>query len=136
MIVKQSTDNGDVKDIVKTASVLHISEFEVFQLAYQSWFGHSAVSHDIDASFSRYMNTAAVPIWVRAFTRRIRQLHSEGRLNLREFGIESPAPATYYSAIRGVMALAFLIIIVALLVYLAIRAEDAMVAGCQLPPCY
>lgn len=136
MVVKQSIDNGDVQDIVKTASVLHISEFEVFQLAYQNWFGHSAASHEIDAFFGHYMNTASAPIWVRAFTRRIRQLHGEGHLNLREFGIKSPKPATIYSAIRGVMALAFIIVIVVLLVYLAIRAEDALVAGCQLPPCY
>jgi hypothetical protein len=136
MVVKRSTDNGDVQDIVKTASILHISEFEVFQLAYQNWFGHSAASHEIDVSFGRYMDTALAPIWVRAFTRRIGQLHSEGCLNLRELGIKSPAPATPGSAIRGVMALAFITAIVVLLVYLANRAEEVLVTGCQLPPCY
>jgi hypothetical protein len=140
MVVKQSTDSDDVQDdvedIVKTAAFLHVSEFEVFQLAYRNWFGHTAANREIDAFFSRYMSTAAAPIWVRAFTRRIRQLHREGRLNLREFGIQSPAPATHQSAIQGVIALVLMILIVILLVYLANRAEDTLMAGCQLPPCY
>lgn len=129
-------NSNDVSDVVNAASVLHVSEFEVFRLAYNNWFGRSAADKEIESFFNHYVDKAVVPMWVRDFTRRIQQLSDEGHLDVRAFGIEPLPPTNYWMAFLGGMAFAFILMIVALLVYLAIRAQDHGLAGCQFPPCY
>jgi hypothetical protein len=127
---------SDIKIVVDTASVLHVSEFDVFRLAYEKWFGHPAESQELDRDFSRYMNREIAPMWVRAFARQVSQSDVEGRLDVREFGVEPPPPTTYWTAFLGGMSFAFIVMIVALLVYFAVPAEDAAGLACRFPPCY
>jgi hypothetical protein len=127
---------SDVQTVVDTASVLHVSEFDVFRLAYENWFGHPAANTEIDKEFTQYMNREIVPMWVRSFTRQVRKLSGEGSLNLRDFGIEPAPSATYWTAFLGGMAFAFIVMIVVLLVYFAAQGTEVITAGCRLPPCY
>ncbi|NJN46531.1 MAG: hypothetical protein HC808_08690 [Candidatus Competibacteraceae bacterium] len=130
-------DNSDVQTVVDTASVLHVSEFDVFRLAYEKWFGHPAAHTEIDKDFTQYMNREIVPMWVRAFTRQVRRLSGAGLLNLREFGIEPAPSATYRTALLGGMAFALIVMVVVLLVYFAVQGTEFVAAtGCRLPPCY
>lgn len=129
-------DDYDALAVVDTASALHVSELEVFRLAYYNWFGRPANEKEIDASFHRYLHRAIVPMWVRDFTRRIRQLRDDHRLDVSEFGIEPAPPANAWMVFWGAMSLALMLAIVVLLVYLATRVQDTIPAGCQLPPCY
>ncbi len=129
-------DDNDLKGVVDTASALNVSEFEVFCLAYQNWFGHTADMGEIDAVFGRYMDTTMAPMWVRDFTRRVQEMREENQLDAAAFNIEAPPPTTYWTAFLGGMAFASMIMIIALLVYLVLHAEDAAMVGCQFPPCY
>lgn len=135
MTNKRLNDN-DAQAVINTASLLQISEFEVFQLAYQRWFGHLAQHREMDVLFSRYLIKANVPLWVRAFTRQISQLHAENRLDSRAFGLQ-PAPLpSQRSMLVGVMAFLLMLLFVALLVYLADKTDPSLAAACRLPPCY
>jgi hypothetical protein len=128
---------SDVQTVVDTASVLHVSEFDVFRLAYEKWFGHPAANAEIDKDFTQYMNREIVPMWVRAFTRQVRKLSGEGPLNMRDFGIEPAPSATYWTAFLGGMAFALIVMVVVLLVYFAAQGTEFVAAtGCRLPPCY
>lgn len=128
--------DGNAQAVAHTASLLQISEFEVFQLAYQRWFGRLADHREIDTSFSRYLIKAHVPLWVRAFTRQISQLQSENCLDGRAFGLQLAPPSSQRTALGGVMALLIMLIFVALLVYLADKTDPSLTAACRLPPCY
>lgn len=137
MIVKRfESGHGDVQGVVHAASVLRVSEFEVFRLAYREWFGQLAADSEIDTVFGRYLSEAIVPVWVRDFTRKIDHLSKQGRLHVGEFGIRLPTPASPRMIFVGGMAFVIIVMIVTLLVYLAIRTEDLMKLGCQFPPCY
>ncbi|MEZ5582233.1 MAG: hypothetical protein R3F37_05110 [Candidatus Competibacteraceae bacterium] len=128
---------NDVQTVVDTASVLHVTEFDVFRLAYEKWFGQPASNQEIDKEFTQYMNREVVPMWVRAFTRQIRRLSREGQLNVRDFGIESAPSATYWTAFLGGMAFAFIVMVVVLLIYFAAQGTEVVATtGCRLPPCY
>ena len=129
-------ESADVRGVVSAASVLRVSEFEVFRLAYREWFGRLAVDGEIDAIFGRYVAQAIVPMWVRDFTRKIVRLSEQGRLNVSEFGIQLPSAASPWMMFVGGMAFVFIVMIITLLVYLAIQAEEKMALGCQFPPCY
>lgn len=131
-----TTVNSDVQSVVNAASILHVSEFEIFRLAYQNWFGHLAVREEIDSFFHHYVDEAVVPMWVRDFSRRILQLYEEDRLDVHKFGIEPPPANNYWTAFLGGMAFAFIVMIIALLIYLAVRVENGGLIGCQFPPCY
>jgi hypothetical protein len=132
----QVVDDCDARAVVDTASALHVSEFEVFRLAYHNWFGRPGDEKEIDASFHHYMDKAIVPMWVRDFTRRIQQLRDDDRLDVHELGIDPLPPTNAWMIFVGGMAFAFMLMILALLVYLAMRVQDTVPAGCQLPPCY
>ena len=132
----QASNDSDFRAVVDTAALLHVSEFEVFRLAYRNWFGQPAKDGEINVFFNHYMDASEIPMWVRDFTRRVSQLNTDGELDGKQFGIE-PSPATnHWMAFVGGMAFAFMLTLLGLLVYLAIRAQETVPAGCQLPPCY
>ena len=131
-----SSEEDDVQNVVYAAAVLQISEFDVFRLAYQEWFGRPAERREMEACFHRYLGATQAPVWVRAFVRRIRQLAEEGRLDLRAFGLEPPSPASKARIILGSTVLVGILMIVAFLIYSAFRVGSLVAVVCQLPPCY
>jgi hypothetical protein len=135
-MIKKRLDDGDAQAVINTASLLHISEFEVFQLAYQRWFGYLAQHHEIDVLFSCYLIKANVPLWVRAFTRQINQLQAENRLDGRVFGLQPAPPPSQRTALVGVLVFLLMLLFVALLIYLAGKTDPSLTAACRLPPCY
>jgi hypothetical protein len=133
---KCSLEEDDVQAVVYAAAVLQVSEFEVFRLAYQDWFGHPAEKREMEAYFHRYLGGMQAPVWVRSFVRRIRTLVEEDRLDLRAFGLEPPSPASRARIMLGCVVLAGILTIVAFLIYSAFRVGSPLAAACQLPPCY
>ena len=61
--VFNSPVTNDVQTVVDTAAVLHVSEFDVFHLAYEKWFGQPAPNTEIDKEFNHYMKREIVPMW-------------------------------------------------------------------------
>ena len=127
---------NDVREVVHTAALLRISEFEVFRLAFREWFGCLATEVEINVAFSHYLSRSVVPVWVRNFTRKIDRLEQEGRLDRREFGIQPQPPSSPQMVAVGSIALVVIVMIVTLLIYLAIQLEERLALKCQFPPCY
>ena len=46
---------GDNEDVARSASMLQISEFELFQLAYRSWYGQTPTELQLTRAFDAYM---------------------------------------------------------------------------------
>ena len=126
----------DCRDVLAASSVLATGEFELFRLAYQSWYGQEADEKTLEAHFVPYMFRDQVPFWVRAFTRRVLMLESEGRLDASQFGIESP-DCEPSQASRGLLYAFGVCLALVTLWLLAVAAAPSLgIEGCWFPPCY
>jgi hypothetical protein len=68
----------DVRAVLTAARTLHISEFEVFRLAYQKWYGEHADTPQLETFFVAYLFASETPHWVRHFTSQVMTLKQEG----------------------------------------------------------
>lgn len=126
----------DTLEVLDTSALLEITEFEVFRIAYQRWYGRMEKDAVLEPFFTNYMFNDVVPFWVRHFTQHILKLAHERRLDPREFGI---APRTYSSAMaaKGVRYLLIVVLWLATLLVLASFAARLWHQGeCYFPPCY
>ncbi len=62
-------EQRDLEAVTGTAAWLQISEFELFQTAYCTWFGKRGPERIVEGFFSAYMLENTVPHWVRHFVR-------------------------------------------------------------------
>ena len=65
-----TTPQPDVRDVLWTARLLEITEFEVFRVAYRCWYNKSPGDRFLEHQFVPYIFNGIAPFWVRAFTRR------------------------------------------------------------------
>ncbi len=70
--MKRSNESpaSDLRAVAWTADLLDLSEYGVFEIAYQQWFRQPAEQGLIDRYFTPYMYDGVAPFWVRDFTRR------------------------------------------------------------------
>ena len=80
----------DVRNVLDTAAVLQVTEFNLFRIAYRHWHGCDASERSIEQFFVPYMFRSIVPYWVRQLCRHVLQADAEGTLDPAEFGIASP----------------------------------------------
>ncbi len=74
MATRRDTFN-DTQAVLTAAHTLDISEFELFNLAYQNWHGQRAETRQLEAVFVRYLFEAKIPHWVRHFTSYVASLN-------------------------------------------------------------
>ena len=110
----------EIQRVLDTSAILEITEFEVFRLSYDRWFGTSANDDLIEPFFSDYMFKMVVPSWVNHFTRKVMQLYQAGRLDPSSYGIE-PRPFSNATARLGIQ---LAVIITAVLICLILLAEN------------
>jgi hypothetical protein len=91
----------DILAVSATASLLQISEFRCFQIAYSQWFGDELDEQRMEIIFSSYLKELCVPHWVRHFTRKVFSLEEQGILDPEEFNIIRPEN-TRRNRIRGI----------------------------------
>lgn len=77
----------DVRNVLDTAAMLQVTEFNLFRIAYRHWHGCDASERSIEQFFVPYMFRSIVPYWVRQLCRRVLQADAEGTLDPAEFGI-------------------------------------------------
>ena len=70
----------DAERVMYTASVLSVSEFRLFELAYQDWFGETGAETAVEAAYMAYVVCGRTPVWVRNYTRKTQQLCDEAGL--------------------------------------------------------
>jgi len=95
----------DERDVLSVSAILDITEFRVFELAYERWFGERGAEDVLERAFSRYMFNTVAPMWVRKFCRDVLEAAIRGNLVPAEFGVV-PAVASESAFQRGVRYLA------------------------------
>lgn len=77
----------DTRDVLAASALLQITEFHLFELAYQRWFGGQPRKRELEACFAHYMFASRAPFWVRQYCRDVSIVDSEGVLDPRDFGV-------------------------------------------------
>lgn len=90
----------DTLDVLTASSALEITEFRLFELAYERWFGEPPIEEKMEPIYIRYMFRANAPFWVRQFCREVMAREKSGALDPREFGV-FPAPESDSMVQRG-----------------------------------
>ena len=74
-LIKPDWDNDPKRsEILHTANLLQIGEFQLIQLAYKVWYREDLPEDKINNIFSEYMITEIIPIWVTSYARDILKL--------------------------------------------------------------
>ena len=74
-------DNPKRSEILHTANLLQIGEFQLIQLAYEVWYRENLPENKINKIFSEYMVTGIIPIWVTYYAKDIIKLDRANVLN-------------------------------------------------------
>lgn len=126
---------NDVWSVLRTASLLSVGEFRVFELAYEQWYGERGEEKAIEKYFTSYMFNDIVPIWVRHFCKKVVLLDREDALDPAEFGIVRPA-STRSQQNRGLEFIMALVLVMMVIFFVAENAAKLLKLQCTLPPCY
>ena len=74
MFFKRNTSiTDDTEQVLYAASVLNVSEFRLFELAYEDWFGEPAREAFLEAVYMPYVVCGTTPVWVRSYARKTQQ---------------------------------------------------------------
>jgi hypothetical protein len=79
--------DDEVKLIGFISTILQVSEYEFFSIAYQGWFNRPITEKRLDVLFKDYLATGSVPYWVNDFARKAHEKFKAGELDYRDFGI-------------------------------------------------
>ncbi len=135
----QSTlDNPDAQDVLTVAALLDTTEFRVFGLAYERWFGHRSDDALIEPYYIPYMFQCVVPFWVRYFTREVLARYRAGTLRAADYGVVPPR-ASPRMLRRGRNYGILLLAVCLLLLLLVSHSPEELLEvakGCYFPPCY
>ena len=126
----------DVLAVLRTANLLGVGEFRLFELAYESWYGLAGDAKTIERSFLPYMFRDQVPHWVRAFTRKIDRLDQAGRVDPAALGVEIEAPTLRGRAVGLAYTLGIFVALAVLVALAKVTAESLGLADCLFPPCF
>jgi hypothetical protein len=75
-------DNPKRSDILLSANLLQIGEFQLIQLAYKAWYQEELPEERINKIFNEYMVKGIVPIWVSYYAKDILKLSSVNKLKI------------------------------------------------------
>ena len=88
---RNTPTNDDAEQVYYIASVLNVSEFRLFELAYDDWFGEAGNERILEAVYMSYVVCGATPVWVRNYSRKTQQLCDEAGMYLPQTA-SLPAP--------------------------------------------
>lgn len=109
----------DTRDVLAASSLLQITEFHLFELAYERWFGRQSKERELEACFARYMFASRAPFWVRQYCRDVSIMDSDCSLDPRDFGV-LPREVSDSWVRRGMRHTAVMILVVVTLHLVAI----------------
>ena len=108
----------DVRCVLDASAHLHISEFDLFRLAWERWTGEVADEDRIEKPFADYMFRQIVPHWARHFARQVMACVEAGHLDRAIFGADRfrsrepfPAPTRTPVWLTGGVFLVFFMLI-------------------------
>lgn len=109
--------DNEAKLIGFAASALQISEYELFRLAYQKWYGRTISDNRLDSLFKDYLNSCTAPFWVNDFARKAYEKFQAGELNYKDYGIKRRV-CDRRTKITGWLIITFLLILLSIYSYL------------------
>jgi len=112
--------DDEAKLIGFAASVLQISEYELFRIAYQNWFNHPISKNRLDTLFKNYLTIGDAPYWVNDFARKAHDKFKAGKLDYKEYGIKRRV-CDRRTKITGWIIITFLVILLSIYSYLITR---------------
>ena len=80
----------DTEAVCFAASLLEISEFQLFEIAHVNWFGGEAPKKAMEGFFGNYLQAGLVPFWLRHMVRSVICKHWKGNLAANELSIGQP----------------------------------------------
>lgn len=124
--------------VLNAAAKLDTTEFRLFELAYQDWYGKLCNTSVMETYFTPYMFDNVVPFWVRAFCRKIITFHGELETVQTTFGLRT-TKVTRGNKMFGILYGAILVFCLVFLVYIFSLPADSLpgfLKECYFPPCY
>ena len=109
--------DNEAKLIGFAASVLQISEYELFRIAHQNWFNRSITETRLDHLFKDYLASNEAPYWVNDFARKIHEKFRAGELNYKDYGITRRV-CDRKTRIKGWIIISLLILLLSVYSYL------------------
>ncbi len=103
--------NGDAQQVEQAAAILNVSEFRLFELAYQDWFGVLAKENKLESAYMPYVVCGTVPCWLRHFSRKTLQLCDEAGLFLPKLSARANTLSTALKSIEVWSFILFLSVI-------------------------
>ncbi|MDZ7662689.1 hypothetical protein [Thiohalophilus sp.] len=127
----------DLQVLLDAVGLLDISEFRLFELAYEAWYGEPASPEKLECAFARYMYREEVPFWVRHYARRVLKAADRRQLDTSVMG-GACLPASRAGLRRGLRLFSGLVFLLVFLIVLASHSPEWMLLGqeCHFPPCY
>ncbi|MDX1776217.1 MAG: hypothetical protein R3297_06520 [Desulfobulbales bacterium] len=80
--------DSETKLIGLVAGILQISEYELFRIAYATWFNRPISENRLDTLFKDYLLKCEVPYWVNDFARKAHEKFKAGELDYKDYGIK------------------------------------------------
>ena len=77
-------DNPKRTEILYAANLLQIGEFQLIQLAYNSWFKEDLPEEKINKIFNEYMVRGIIPMWVTYYAKDILKLNKANILQIHD----------------------------------------------------
>jgi hypothetical protein len=127
----------DVADVLEAAALLEVTEFQLFRIAYQRWFGAEIGDDGLERHYLPYMFKGQVPAWVRHFAREVIEQADAEALDPRAYGVR-PRQLTMDMYNRGLRACLWIAVIFGTLMTGAATVAEFMpwYQSCYFPPCY
>lgn len=67
----------DCRQVLAATNVLNVTEFRLFELAYQEWFGCAGAEVELEKVYALYWFTGLAPDWVRHYSRQVLALSKQ-----------------------------------------------------------
>ena len=77
-------DDTKRSEILYAANLLQIGEFQLIQLAYNSWFKEDLPEEKINKIFNEYMVRGIIPMWVTYYAEDILKLNKANILQIHD----------------------------------------------------
>ena len=134
------TDSIEANLVAEASNRLMVGEFQLFQLAYEAWYGNAPNADLLEPMFFDYLMHNEIPFWARNFARRTIESDDRGELNAqdaryhqfdRDFGADT---AQRHGVWRVATVFAVTVLFLAWMV-LAEWEPTPEINRCHFPPC-
>ncbi|PIW26573.1 MAG: hypothetical protein COW30_14275 [Rhodospirillales bacterium CG15_BIG_FIL_POST_REV_8_21_14_020_66_15] len=86
MALVTEPENDDARAVRAAAAILNLSEYDLFQLAFERWWGRPPRNGELEPAFVAFLFDQGTPHWARHFARRVLDEAEAGTLDRAALG--------------------------------------------------